>query len=224
MTNSPLKDKKAGGMPPRIFKNSMIFCYVDGDAIDLLVTSIKDYLDWKLIDSDIRFRESLTGHDLRIIETRLKQLNDIIALKLSSTFKWAIVPTQPDPANSKIEWETLKPQADKTIALSVSKKLLSDELLSDIYSGARLKMVLDRYVWKNSEIKHISIKKLWGMFLTYLYFDRLKNDQVLKQAIETAVSGPAPKIAPKKFDTIIHSKGVNLWDKYVTEKNRLSPN
>jgi hypothetical protein len=46
--------------------------------------------------------------------------------------------------------------------------------------------ILNDYVWKNSN--HIDLKTLWKYLSNYLYLPRLKNEQVLLNAIADGVS------------------------------------
>jgi len=55
------------------------------------------------------------------------------------------------------------------------------------YSGSRLRMeTLDKYLWR--DVNHIDIKRLWEYLAQYLYLPRLKNPNVLLQAIKEGLA------------------------------------
>ena len=57
------------------------------------------------------------------------------------------------------------------LAVRVSKKLRNEEALITEYSGARLRMDLDRVpLWRGD---HVTLKQLWSDYSQYLYLPRL---------------------------------------------------
>ena len=72
------------------------------------------------------------------------------------------------------------------IPVRVSKKLKVEEGLVTEYSGARLRMDLDRIpLWKGD---HVGVKELWSYYAQYPYLARLRDRRVLAEAIENGVS------------------------------------
>jgi hypothetical protein len=68
----------------------------------------------------------------------------------------------------------------------VSKKLRTEEGLITEYSGARLRMDLDRVpLWRGD---HVGLKQLWDDYSRYLYLPRLRNSAVLLDAVRNGVS------------------------------------
>ena len=65
--------------------------------------------------------------------------------------------------------------------MRASKKLRSDELLITGFAATRLRMELDRVpLWRGD---HVAIKQLVEDFARYLYLPRLKNPEVLLDAV-----------------------------------------
>ena len=55
------------------------------------------------------------------------------------------------------------------------------------YAASRLRLeALDPYLWR--DVNHLNLKKLWEYLAYYLYLPRLKNQQVLLQAIQEGVA------------------------------------
>jgi hypothetical protein len=80
--------------------------------------------------------------------------------------------------------------ANKVISIAYwrksRRKLIHEEHLITTYSAASLTLaILNDYVWKNAN--HIDLKTLWKYLTNYLYLPRLKNEQVLLDAIAEGV-------------------------------------
>jgi len=72
------------------------------------------------------------------------------------------------------------------LAVRVSKKLRAEEGLITVYSGARLRMDLDRVpLWRGD---HVGLKQLWADYSQYLYLPRLRDSAVLLQAVRDGVA------------------------------------
>jgi hypothetical protein len=63
--------------------------------------------------------------------------------------------------------------------------LVRDEELITQWSPATLRIELDRWLWKDQQ--HLSVKQLWEYLASYLYLPRLRNEQVLVDAIRNGV-------------------------------------
>ena len=82
-----------------------------------------------------------------------------------------------------IEYEEIKITGQNGLAGKVSKKLISDEHLLDVYSAPRLKLELDKHnLWKDKN--HVEVKLLLDYFATYPYLPRIKNIDVFYEAIK----------------------------------------
>jgi hypothetical protein len=72
------------------------------------------------------------------------------------------------------------------LAVRASKKLVSEELVFTGMAGTRLRHELDRVpLWRGD---HVGVKQLADDFAQYVYLPRLKNTQVLLDAIRDGVS------------------------------------
>ena len=70
--------------------------------------------------------------------------------------------------------------------MRVAKKLRNEEALITEYSGARLRMDLDRVpLWRGD---HVTLKQLWSDYSQYLYLPRLRDSAVLLDAVRTGVA------------------------------------
>ncbi len=67
-------------------------------------------------------------------------------------------------------------------AKRTAKKLIQDEALLPNLGGVRLRMTLDKYLWKERD--HVTLKELAEWFPRYLYLPRIRDREVLVAAIQ----------------------------------------
>lgn len=171
------------GNSPRIHKNMLVFLAPDKARLDDLEQAIRNFLAW---DSIWNEREAL---NLDAFQTKLASRNrslsdEVVESRIKETYVWLLVPLQPD-AGGEMEWQESRLQGQDAPAVKASRRLKNDENLITQFSATRLRLELDRYLWKDTD--HISLKKLWEYFATYLYLPRLKESQVLIQAVQDGV-------------------------------------
>lgn len=101
--------------------------------------------------------------------------------RLPEAYQWLLVPVQSTP-EAAIEWQALRLAGQDPLAVRVSKKLRSEELLVPVLAGTRLRMELDRVpLWRGD---HVEIRQLADHFARYLYLPRLADPEVLIRAIQ----------------------------------------
>ena len=85
-----------------------------------------------------------------------------------------------------VNWGETRVTGSEGLAERCSRKMRAEEALINAYSGARLRMDLDRVpLWRDD---HISTRELWGYYAQYLYLSRLRDVSVLQRAIEDGVA------------------------------------
>ncbi len=97
-----------------------------------------------------------------------------------------LVPDQPDPKQpDDLQELKLQPQAQASLASNASRRLKMEEMLVTQYAGVLLRRELERIpLWRGN---HVSIKELADFFARYVYLPRLKNSDVLLDAIRNGV-------------------------------------
>ena len=109
----------------------------------------------------------------------------MVAQRIGETFAWVLVPSQSadDPT---VTWEETRVSGPDPLAVRVGKKLRGEEALITEYSGARLRMDLDRVpLWRGD---HVGLKQLWSDYSQYLYLPRLRDSAVLLDAVRSGVA------------------------------------
>jgi len=171
------------GNSPRIFKNMLVFLAPDKARLDDLDQAIRNWLAW---DSIFKEKETLNldAFQSNQASTKREQADETVQSRIKETCVWLLVPLQPDPQGA-IEWQESRLQGQDALAVRAVKRLKNDENLITQFSPTRLRLELDRYLWK--DVDHLNLKKLWEYFATYLYLPRLKDSEVLIQAIQEGV-------------------------------------
>jgi len=171
------------GNSPRIYKNMLVFLAPDKARLNDLEQAIRNYLAWNSIWKE-REPLNLDAFQSNQATTKRQQADDTVQSRIKEAYVWLLVPIQTDPQGA-IEWQESRLQGQDALAIRASKKLKNDENLITQFSPTRLRLELDRYLWKETD--HLNLKKLWEYFATYLYLPRLKDSQVLIQAVQEGV-------------------------------------
>ncbi|MBU2547024.1 MAG: DUF499 domain-containing protein [Proteobacteria bacterium] len=174
---------KKRGNSPRFYKNMLVFLAPDRTRLDDLEQAIRQYMAWKSILVE---KESLNldAFQSNQAKTKTEQSDDAVKARIKEAYSWILVPVQPD-AQGEMEWQESRLPGQDDLAVKASKKLRNDENLITEFSAARLRLELDRYLWK--DVEHIGLKKLWDYFAIYLYLPRLKDSRVLIDAVQSGV-------------------------------------
>ncbi|XFA72046.1 Swt1 family HEPN domain-containing protein [Thermosynechococcaceae cyanobacterium Okahandja] len=173
------------GSGPRYYKNTLLFLAADKAKIENLERNTAQYLAWKGIVAE---KEAL---NLDVFQSnqataKLKQSDQDVDAILRDTYQWLLIPTQPE-AQGGIEWKETRLQGQDSPVLQASRKATHEGDLLPVYSGTNLRRdALDPYLWRDRN--HIDLKQLWEYLTQYLYLPRLKNADVLLQAVRESVA------------------------------------
>ncbi len=172
------------GNTPRLFRNTLIFLAVDQTRLQDLEEAARRYLAWSSI---LQEKEALNldPHQVRQAEAQLKSEDGAVVGRLPEAYQWLLVPVQSTP-QAAVEWQALRLAGQDPLAVRVSKKLRSEELLVPVLAGTRLRLELDRVpLWRGD---HVEIRLLADHFARYLYLPRLAGPEVLIAAIQDGLA------------------------------------
>lgn len=173
------------GTSPRYCKNLLLFLVPDKTKLDGLVQSVCQFLAW---DSIVQEKDALNLDVFQSNQatTKQKDTDKTVNLLLPEVYQWLLVPTQPNPQGA-IVWEEIRLQGQDSSIIRASRKLVYEEHLIPNYSATRLRLeVLEPYIWRSGD--NIDLKILWKYLSNYPYLPRLKNEQVLLEAIQEGVA------------------------------------
>jgi len=173
------------GSSPRYYKNTLLFLAPDKTKIENLERNVAQYLAWKAIVDD-KDALNLDVFQNKQATTKLNQFQEAVEATLRETYKWLLIPNQPE-AHSKLEWkETSLPSQDSPI-LQASRKAIHEGDLLPNYAGSNLcQDALNKYLWRDRN--HIDLKQFWEYLTQYLYLPRLKDSNVLLEAVRSSVA------------------------------------
>ncbi len=174
-------DERAGG--PRLNRNMLVFLAPDTARVEELRDAARNYLAWKSIRAD---QESLNLDSVQRsqVESRTREWDDSVRQRIGEAYQWLLVPGA-SPGDPEVRWEATRVAGSEPLAVRASRKLRTEEALITAYSGARLRMDLDRIpLWRDDRL---SVRDLWGYYTQYLYLPRLREVNVLLGAIADGV-------------------------------------
>lgn len=174
------------GTVPRMWRNMLIFLAPDQTGIENCFQEVRRYLAWQSVKRDARLL-NLDVHQMDQVEAERDRSNSTVDLRLNEAYSWLFFPSQ-STGTGEVEWNSVRVSGgQEPLVLRVSRRVRHDELLIPTWSAARLKMDMDRWnLW--GELPHLNTKKLWEYLCTYLYLPRLKNQDVLHDAIREGVA------------------------------------
>lgn len=198
------------GTVPRVRRNMLIFLAADQNGIENCFQEVRRFLAWESVKRDARLL-NLDVHQMDQVETERNRSNSTVDLRMSEAYCWLFIPSQ-STGTGEVEWNSIRVQGGQEPLISrVSRRVRSDELLIPTWSAARLKMEIDRWnLW--GEQSHLNTKQLWDYLCMYLYLPRLKNQDVLHDAIEEGVAstdffGYAGAVGPDgRYQGLVYGK------------------
>jgi hypothetical protein len=106
--------------------------------------------------------------------------------RIPETYVWLLVPGQKRPETGQafpaVEWQEFRLQGQEWLAERASKKLKNDGLLITSMAGSVLRFEIDQVpLWRGN---HVGVKQLVDDFAKYPYLPRVKNAQVILDAIQ----------------------------------------
>ncbi len=172
------------GKTPRLYRNTLVFLAADKVRLQDLDEAVRRFLAWKSILAE-RIALNLDPHQVTQAETQRTAADSAVTARLPETYQWLLVPTQTS-LQAAITWEALRVSGTDALAVRASKKLRTDEHYLTSFAATRLRMELDRVLWRDGN--HVAVKQLVEDFARYLYLPRLKDSAVLLNAISDGVS------------------------------------
>ncbi len=177
-----LLDQRASG--PRLHRNMLVFLAPDTGRLEELRQSVRDYLAWATIDNE-KVALNLDNFQSSQAQTRRKQFDGVVDQRVAEAFTWVLTPSQAKE-EAEVTWSDTRVSGPEALAVRVSRKLRGDEGLITEYSGARLRMDLNRVpLWRGDQV---GLRQLWSDYSQYLYLPRLRDSAVLAGAVRDGVA------------------------------------
>lgn len=188
--------------------NTLVFVAADENKVYAVNDKVRRYLAWESIDKDAE-RLDLSRSQRSELKQNIESHQKDAIEAMRSAFQWLLIPTCEDAAKTNdIAFEAKPIQINWLNATQPIRQALVDDeyLLEENWSGNLLQNLLDTYIWPVDP--YISVKQLWDNLTDYVYMPRVKNVDVLKDAIKSglasgcfAYASSAPS-ADNHFDAI----------------------
>ncbi len=171
--------------------NMLVFLAADQSKWPELEQAVRLKLAWDSIVKDIERR--ILNVDMAQADQaneKLRAAGDTVQGRLPECYQWLLVPGQPKPVAGEkfpgMELQELRLQGQEPLAARASKRLVREGLLLTSMAGTLLRLEIDQIpLWRGD---HIGVKQLVDDFTKYLYLPRVKNSQVILDAIQSGIS------------------------------------
>jgi hypothetical protein len=181
------------GTAQRLYKNMLIFIAPDDREADALSEAVREYLAWRSIQDDTEAL-NLDAQQRRQVTTSLDKADETVDLRLYTTYSWLLIPVQPEPLGP-IELQESRISGDDNFYERAARRLHNDGLLIENWSPDLLRMELDRYIWNDERGWEVGLKKLWEYLAQYVYLSRLRDHDVLLDAVQEGAGRLDPPFA-----------------------------
>ena len=172
-------DQRGGG--PRQYRNTLVFLAADHGRLEDLCTGVRQWMAWRSINVDAESLNLDAGQSKQA-RTKETELDALVDARILETWQWLITPALPsDEPTGEVRYETTRIGGSEPLAARAAKKLRSEEGLVTEYSGVRLRLDLDRVLWRDRD--HVRVDELRDAYAKYLYLPRLRDESVLHAAV-----------------------------------------
>jgi hypothetical protein len=172
------------GNTPRLYQNTLVFLAADKTRLQDLDEAARRVLAWESILDD-QGTLDLTPHQVKQAETQRKAADDAVTARIPETYQWLLVPTQTSP-QAPVELSASRLTSGGALAVRASQKLKKDEMLVTDYAGTMLRKSMDDVpLWRGD---HVAIRQLVEDFAKYLYLPRLRDGEVLIEAVRDGLA------------------------------------
>jgi hypothetical protein len=187
-TDAVLEWMQNNGTKPRHRQNRLLFLAADHGTIARLNDAARVALAWGSIVSDVE--EGRLNID-RLQETQAKKelqaAKDVLPRTARECYKWLLCPVQETPqAKPSVEAFPLNTTGN-SVARELERVATENELVIMGWSPIHLRTKLKELYWRGDQPAALA-STFWEDTLRYLYLPRLKNRDVLSQAIRAGAA------------------------------------
>ena len=178
------------GSGPRMFRNTLLFLAPDEARLSDLDEAVRSYLAWSSIVAD-RETLNLNAQQSKQAETRKKDAEETVVLRLPEIWKWLLSPGQADPG-APVTWDAVQLLSQESLVARASARAVRDEWLVTGFGPTMLRPKMDAApLWRGPTLEnrqHVEVRQLADDFAQYLYLPRLASPEVLAATIGAGVA------------------------------------
>ncbi len=182
-TDGVLDYVRNNGSKPRYRGNRLLFLAPDHGALTRLRDCIRVALAWHSIVEDVAaMRLVLDNLQAEQAKKELKGAEDVLPRVVRECFKWLLCPAQENPTGKpSVECFPIN-TGGAALGPEIERVCLDNEWVISAWSPIHLRTKLQELYWK-ADKSAVKAADFWEDTLRYLYLPRLKNRDVLAQAI-----------------------------------------
>ena len=176
------------GNTPRHRRNLLVFAAADREGVERLDQAVRQFLAWKEIEAR-KDELNLDTHGRRQAQDNLARWGQTLDARLQETYLWLLVPQQ-EPAGPW-EFDVHRIGGQEGLVRRAAASLRANGQLVETLSPKVLRMAVDRWFWKEGQPgADLDLRTLWDAYANYGYLDRLRDPQVLREAVAAGVRHP----------------------------------
>ncbi|TAE90777.1 MAG: ATP-binding protein [Verrucomicrobia bacterium] len=174
---------RANGAKPRYRGNRLLFLAPDHGGLTRLRDCIRVALAWNSIVEDVAaMRLVLDNLQAEQAKKELKSAEDVLPRVARECFKWLLCPAQDTPTAKPIVETVSLNTSGASLGAEMERVCLDNEWVIATWSPIHLRSKLQELYWKDGKTA-TKAADFWEDTLRYLYLPRLKNRDVIAQAI-----------------------------------------
>jgi len=187
--DSALDCVRNNGTKPRYRWNRLLFVAADHNTLSRLNDAARVALAWGSIVDDVR--EGQLNIDLlqkKQAEKELQSAEEVLPRAARECYRWLLCPMQQAPTDLKptVEAFTLNTTGG-SVGREIERVCVENELVITTWSPIHLRTKLKELYWKEGQPAAAAMA-FWEDTLRYLYLPRLKDRDVLAQAIRNGAA------------------------------------
>lgn len=174
---------RSNGAKPRYRGNRLLFLAPDHGGLTRLRDCIRVALAWNSIVEDVSaMRLVLDNLQAEQAKKELKSAEDVLPRVARECFKWLLCPAQDTPTAKPIVETVSLNTGGASLGAEMERVCLDNEWVIATWSPIHLRSKLQELYWKDGKTA-TKAADFWEDTLRYLYLPRLKNRDVIAQAI-----------------------------------------
>lgn len=175
---------KQRGNAPRQFTNSLVFLAPDEARLSELAAAVREYKAWESI-YDEKETLDLNTFQRNQAKTKRDEANEAIESRLLETYIWLLNPVR-QSSQDEVHLEESRLSGSGTLAERPFRKLTNEQHLYKEMGGANLRLTMDLHPYLWGDGNYVALKQLIENFARYTYLPRLRDKQVLINALQEA--------------------------------------
>ncbi len=176
------------GSALRRHRNMLVMLAADREAMDGVRQAVRRFLAWQSVVHD-KEALNLDAHQRREAADGERTSDRDVGIHFNEAWCWLLAPTQTvtEGEVGELEWEIARTTGNGgSTVTGAMRRFVANEQLIARWSPALLKMELDRWFWTDRD--HVSVKQVWDALTSYCYLPRLRDRNVLAEAVRKGVT------------------------------------